>query len=264
MRLVGVSQGRRGKAAHVLGEKGSSGNCVDDPFWVDSFGNKCIDDVSEDYCRDGGYGPGWGNLGTFFDRASMDGIDASKVCCACRGGGDAEGEERGEVPREEEVAKDQSPLRLWREKLRRDRGPREKDLRVPKSVLRGQSRTDHEQPESSVAFESAPMPPSMKTIYGGFHNATTEGIHTTTAIESKPMSLEQVRLRNHATRQSVTTWIKREDWESPPSLFNYGLPASVFHLIDKDVGAIPIQVCLHASGAPALKPCRNIPFVGAV
>ena len=79
MRLVGVSQGRRGKAAHVLGEKGSSGNCVDDPFWVDSFGNKCIDYVSEDYCRDGGYGPGWGNLGTFFDRASMDGIDASKV-----------------------------------------------------------------------------------------------------------------------------------------------------------------------------------------
>ena len=114
----------------MLGEKDSfskdsSDACVDDPFWEDSFGNKCIDYVSQDYCRAGGYGPGWGNLGTFFDRASIDGIDASQACCACRGGEDAEGGERGEVPEKEEVAKDQSRLKLWREKLLRDRGPRE-------------------------------------------------------------------------------------------------------------------------------------------
>ena len=65
---------------------------------------------------------------------------------------------------------------------------------------------------------------------------------TTAGITFTPMSLEQVRRHNHATRKSVKTWIKRGDWETPPSLFNYGLPASVFHLIDKDVGAIPIQV----------------------
>ena len=68
---------------------------------------------------------------------------------------------------------------------------------------------------------------------------------TADGITSTPMSLEQVRRHNHATRKSVKTWIKRGDWEAPPSLFNYGLPASVFHLIDKDVGAIPIQVWVH-------------------
>ena len=55
------------------------------------------------------------------------------------------------------------------------------------------------------------------------------------------MSLEQVRQHNHATRSSVKNWIERNDWESPPSLFHYGLPSSVYHLINKDVGAVPIQ-----------------------
>lgn len=55
------------------------------------------------------------------------------------------------------------------------------------------------------------------------------------------MSFEQVRQHNHATRNSVQNWIERNDWESPPSLFHYGLPSSVYHLINKDVGAVPIQ-----------------------
>ena len=76
-----------------------------------------------------------------------------------------------------------------------------------------------------------------------------EPVSCRTGIRSTPMSLEQVRRHNHATRQSVNTWIKRGDWETPPSLFNYGLPASVFHLIDKDVGAIPIQVWMRSCPA---------------
>lgn len=42
------------------------------------------------------------------------------------------------------------------------------------------------------------------------------------------------------TRASVTSWVARSDWLSPPSLFNYGLPDSVSHLINNDVGPLPI------------------------
>ncbi len=38
----------------------------------------------------------------------------------------------------------------------------------------------------------------------------------------------------------MTSWVARSDWLSPPSLYNYGLPDSVFHLINNDVGLFPI------------------------
>ena len=37
---------------------------------------------------------------------------------------------------------------------------------------------------------------------------------------------------NRSTLNSVKQWIERDDWKMPPSLFNYGLPPHVFHLID--------------------------------
>lgn len=41
---------------------------------------------------------------------------------------------------------------------------------------------------------------------------------------------------NRDTLRSLNgTWIRRGDWESPPSCFNYGLPEYVFHLIDKPI-----------------------------
>lgn len=40
---------------------------------------------------------------------------------------------------------------------------------------------------------------------------------------------------NRKTLSEVKQWIKREDWEIPPTLFNYGLPPYVFHLIDKPI-----------------------------
>lgn len=40
---------------------------------------------------------------------------------------------------------------------------------------------------------------------------------------------------NRNTLNNVSNWIKKEDWESPPSLYNYGLPSSVFHLINKNI-----------------------------
>jgi hypothetical protein len=40
---------------------------------------------------------------------------------------------------------------------------------------------------------------------------------------------------NRQTLSTVEQWILREDWAMPPSLFNYGLPAHVFDLIDKPI-----------------------------
>jgi hypothetical protein len=49
------------------------------------------------------------------------------------------------------------------------------------------------------------------------------------------MSFDEVRRHNQATRQSVHSWIHRQDWEAPPSLHNYGLPGYVFHLINAKI-----------------------------
>ena len=40
---------------------------------------------------------------------------------------------------------------------------------------------------------------------------------------------------NRQTLESVPCWILKNDWDTPPSLFNYGLPPYVFHLIDKPI-----------------------------
>ena len=40
---------------------------------------------------------------------------------------------------------------------------------------------------------------------------------------------------NRNTLSNVPKWIEFDDYKSPPSLFNYGLPFSVYHLIDKDI-----------------------------
>lgn len=40
---------------------------------------------------------------------------------------------------------------------------------------------------------------------------------------------------NRNTIRTIPRWIRKEDWNSPPSLFNYGLPHRVLHLIDNDI-----------------------------
>jgi hypothetical protein len=40
---------------------------------------------------------------------------------------------------------------------------------------------------------------------------------------------------NRATLGKVPQWIERKDWEKPSSLFNYGLPSYVYHLIDRPI-----------------------------
>lgn len=40
---------------------------------------------------------------------------------------------------------------------------------------------------------------------------------------------------NRNTLRAIPRWIRKEDWESPPSLFNYGLPYRVLHLIDSSI-----------------------------
>lgn len=56
----------------------------------------------------------------------------------------------------------------------------------------------------------------------------------------RQLSLQECYERNQVTRYSVLSWISRDDWMSPPSLFNYGLPDHVFHLVNLDVGEFPI------------------------
>lgn len=40
---------------------------------------------------------------------------------------------------------------------------------------------------------------------------------------------------NRNTLSNVSKWIEHEDYVSPPSLFNYGLPQRVYHLINNDI-----------------------------
>ena len=37
---------------------------------------------------------------------------------------------------------------------------------------------------------------------------------------------------NRNTLNSVDKWINKDDWNIPKSIFNYGLPPCIFHLID--------------------------------
>lgn len=53
-------------------------------------------------------------------------------------------------------------------------------------------------------------------------------------------SLRDVYAKNQATRASVKVWIDRAHWESPPSFFNYGLPAYALPKINLPVGGRPI------------------------
>ena len=47
--------------------------------------------------------------------------------------------------------------------------------------------------------------------------------------------MDEIIKFNRETLRTVPKWIHSEDYNSPPSSFHYGLPKSVFHLIDKDV-----------------------------
>lgn len=44
--------------------------------------------------------------------------------------------------------------------------------------------------------------------------------------------MDEIIKFNRQTLSGVKQWINRNDWETPPSIFNYGLPDSIFHLID--------------------------------
>jgi len=47
--------------------------------------------------------------------------------------------------------------------------------------------------------------------------------------------INQIIEFNRNTLSSVGSWIKKSDWNTPPTLFNYGLPEHVFHLIDAKI-----------------------------
>jgi hypothetical protein len=47
--------------------------------------------------------------------------------------------------------------------------------------------------------------------------------------------MDEIIKFNRQTLSNVEHWIKRADWENPPSIFNYGLPHYIFHLIDAPI-----------------------------
>lgn len=47
--------------------------------------------------------------------------------------------------------------------------------------------------------------------------------------------MNDIKICNRNTLKNVKNWINIEDYESPPSLFNYGLPKRVYHLINSDI-----------------------------
>ena len=70
---------------------------------------------------------------------------------------------------------------------------------------------------------------------------------------------------NRQTLQSVPYWILQNDWESPPSLFNYGLPPYVFHLIDKPISSELTEcdiICSYMKKLQELGKCVNYLEIG--
>lgn len=53
-------------------------------------------------------------------------------------------------------------------------------------------------------------------------------------------TLREVFTLNQVTRAGVKTWITAENWASPPSLYNYGLPSFIFPKVGLPVGGHPI------------------------
>lgn len=47
--------------------------------------------------------------------------------------------------------------------------------------------------------------------------------------------MDEIVQFNRETLRKVPQWIERKDWEKPSSLFNYGLPSYVYHLIDRPI-----------------------------
>ena len=77
-----------------------------------------------------------------------------------------------------------------------------------------------------------------------FHIKHSSDKHKQHHLEANKISLEHVQKVNRTTLKSVNNWIHREDWNSPPSLFNYGLPNDVYHLINADVSSELTEVDL--------------------
>jgi hypothetical protein len=57
---------------------------------------------------------------------------------------------------------------------------------------------------------------------------------------SAPPTLQECHARNQRTRTAVTSWISRNDWLVPPSLYGFGLPEYVYPTINNNVGPLPI------------------------
>lgn len=71
-------------------------------------------------------------------------------------------------------------------------------------------------------------------------------VHTSGHNHHKPLfkhntAISEIKAHNDVTRNKISLWITDDDWKSPPSLFNYGLPAFAKDYVSKPVGDVIIQ-----------------------
>merc|ERR1712151_563243 len=61
--------------------------CADSPRdFADSIGMDCADYANNEWCSDGGYGPGWLSEYGHFEDFAHEGLSAADACCLCGGG----------------------------------------------------------------------------------------------------------------------------------------------------------------------------------
>jgi hypothetical protein len=77
-------------------------------------------------------------------------------------------------------------------------------------------------------------------------------------------SLDQIIAFNRESLSLVPVWIYPDEWVSPPTLFNYGLPRNVFHLINLPQSSDPTeadllcQLLLHRAATQTTTPLRYL------
>ncbi len=78
------------------------------------------------------------------------------------------------------------------------------------------------------------------------------------------LSLDQIIAFNRETLASVPVWIYPDEWVSPPTLFNYGLPRHVFHLINLPQSSDPTEadlLCLFLLQRATVQPGATLRYL---
>ena len=78
------------------------------------------------------------------------------------------------------------------------------------------------------------------------------------------LSLEQITAFNRESLAMVPVWIHPDEWVSPPTLFHYGLPRHVFHLINLPQSSDPTEadlLCMLLLQRAAAQPATTLRYL---